>query len=60
MAGKFDPQIKYMAANVRRMSFDFNRRTDADVIEQLEKQPNRTGYVKKLVRDDIEREKRDK
>lgn len=56
MEEKYGPQRKYMAANVRRMSFDFNRKSDADVIEKLDSVENKTGYIKQLVRDDIKRE----
>lgn len=33
------------------------RTTDADVIEKLQSVPNRQGYLKALVREDIKREK---
>lgn len=59
MSGKYDPQRKYQAANIRRISFDFSRKYDADVLAKLDSVDNRTGYVKQLIRDDIEREKRE-
>lgn len=33
------------------------RTTDADVIEKLQSVPNRQGYLKALIREDIKREK---
>lgn len=36
-------------------SLRLNRNTDADVIERINKQPSMQGYIKRLVREDIER-----
>ena len=39
----------------RRFNMKYNIHTDADVIEQLSKQPSVQGYIKRLVREDIAR-----
>ena len=38
----------------KRMTVDFYP-SEADLIEQVEKQPNKQGYIKALIRADIER-----
>lgn len=40
----------------KRMTVDFYP-SEADLIEQIEKQPNKQGYIKNLIRADIERNK---
>lgn len=46
-------QAKYDAANTRRFTLKYNRKNDADVIAQLEKQPSPPAYIKSLIRKDI-------
>ena len=48
-------QKKYRQENTKTYSFSCVKTTDADIIEQLEKQKSRAGYIKKLIRDDISR-----
>ena len=43
----------YKKQHVKRKIFEFNKNTDADILEKLESVPNVQGYVKKLIRDDI-------
>ena len=38
---------------MKAYTFRLNKRTDADVIEHLEKQKNKRAYFIKLVRDDV-------
>lgn len=40
----------------KRLTIDFYP-TEADLIEQIEKQPQKQTYIKDLIRDDIKREK---
>lgn len=49
-------QRKYNAANNRQYKFELNKKTNADLIARLDAQPNKTGYLKKLIREDIEKE----
>ena len=46
--------MKYNKENVKQMKLDLNRKTDADIIEHLDKQDNKQGYIKGLIRQDIE------
>ena len=46
-------QIKYQKEKCQRVYLNFVTTTDADILEHLEKQPNRQGYIKALIRADI-------
>ena len=46
---------EYDKAHTVGVYLKLNRKTDADVIERLKKEPNKQGYIKALVRADIER-----
>lgn len=45
---------KWNKKNLKQFIFAFNKNSDADVIERLERVPNRTDYIRELVRKDIE------
>ena len=50
----FDQQTyvdAYQKANIVRVVVKLNRKTDADILRVLEAQPNRQGYIKKLIRE---------
>lgn len=49
------PQSRYEAKNIRKMTFAFNRKTDADILTRLDAVENRQGYLKALIRADIEK-----
>lgn len=44
---------RYDAENTVQLKLKLNRGTDADIIEHLEGQENKSGYIKQLIRDDI-------
>lgn len=46
---------RYRKRTVKHCGFDLNRNTDADLIAHLEEQPNRAEYLKRLIREDMER-----
>ena len=48
-------QAKFKKTGTRRFTFELNRNTDADIIAYLEKQENRQGLLKQLVRDHMKR-----
>lgn len=50
------PQDRRRAANMKRYAIDVAKKTEGDIIAQLEKQTNKAGYIKALIRADIERE----
>lgn len=41
---------------MKRYAIDVAKKTEGDIIAQLEKQTNKAGYIKALIRADIERE----
>lgn len=46
-------QSRYDKKNTKQMTLKFNLKTDADILEQFEKVGNVQGYIKKLIREDI-------
>lgn len=48
-------QAKYDKANTRQFHLKLNRNTDRDVIEKLDNVPSKQGYIKKLIRADLNR-----
>lgn len=48
---------KYDAENTVQVRMKLNRKTDADILTWLEKQENKQGYIKTLIRADMERSK---
>lgn len=46
---------QYNRDNIVSILLKFNKKTEADFLEQIEKQPNRQGYIKDLIRRDMER-----
>ena len=46
---------KYDAANTKSHLLKLNKNTDADIIAHLEQQPNKLAYLKKLIRDDMQK-----
>ena len=46
---------KYDAANTKSHLLKLNLKTDADIIAHLDQQPNKLAYLKKLIRDDIQK-----
>lgn len=43
----------YMKNNIKVVQIGLNRTHDADIINHLDKQPNKSGYIKTLIRKDI-------
>ena len=48
-------QNKYDQANTARVYIKLNLKTDADILAKLDTVESRQGYIKKLIRDDLER-----
>lgn len=51
---------KYDAENTKQIILKLNKKTDADIIAKLETAGNKQGYIKSLIRDDIERKPKKK
>ena len=47
-------QIRYRKKNLIQKAFLFNKKTDADILQKLSAVENQTGYIKGLIRKDIE------
>jgi len=50
---KLTPQERYDQKTARRIMLKLNKNTDADVIEKLESESSMQGYIKRLIREDI-------
>lgn len=48
-------QKKYDAKNTRQVHLKLNRHTDWDVLEKLDSVPSKQGYIKALIRADLNR-----
>lgn len=46
---------KYKKLNTKNISLRFYINTEQDLITHLEKQPNKQGYIKKLIREDMDK-----
>ena len=46
---------KYDAAHTTQVKMKLNTATDADILARLAEVPNKQGYIKELIRQDIER-----
>lgn len=44
---------KYDAANTMQVKLKLNTKTDADIIAKLESVGNKQGYIKELIRNDL-------
>jgi hypothetical protein len=50
-------QAKYDKANTKMIQMKLNLKTDADILEKLASVGNKQGYIKALIRADIEAQK---
>ena len=50
-------QNAYNKQNMKSFAFRFNLNTEADIIEWLEQQDNKAGYIKELIRADMAKRK---
>lgn len=48
-------QAKYNKAHTKQVTLRLNKRTEADIIERLEEVGNKQGYIKALIRADVEK-----
>ena len=57
MKKKFIPQARYDADNTVQIHLKLNTKTDADILQQLDAVESKQGYIKRLIREDVERHK---
>ena len=48
----------YEKENLRQIRLKINRKTEPELLEWIEKQDNIQGYIKQLIREDMERAKK--
>lgn len=53
-AAQLRSSAKYDAANTKGLYLKFNKKTDADILTWLDSIDNKQGYIKDLIRKDIE------
>lgn len=56
MAGNRESQRRYKQANVMRVSVDFNRRTEPELVAHMAAQENKGRYLKDLVRKEVNKD----
>ena len=49
--------VRWQKANVTRVQIKLYKNTDADLLEWLEKQENKQGLIKRLLREEMEKGK---
>ncbi len=57
MEKKERPQDRYNREKTVIMGIRFVKATEKDILDKLASVPNRSGYIKSLIRADIQREK---
>lgn len=55
MKKEYEAIEKYQKENIRRFVLKLNKKTDADLIKHLDKKKNRQGYLKELIKNDMEK-----
>ena len=50
---------KYEKANIRQILLKFHKTHEAEIIEKLDSVPSKNNYVRQLILQDLEREKKE-
>lgn len=53
----YDRQNRYNKRSTTMVALRLNLKTDADILERLSQVPSKMGYVKRLIREDMARER---
>lgn len=56
MPKKETPQDRYLKKNAVSVSFRIIKTTEQDILAKLESVPNKAGYIKRLILEDIRKE----
>ena len=54
---KETPQDRWNRKNTRSIAIRFMLSTEKDLLDKLDKVPNKAGYIKQLIREDIDKNK---
>ena len=57
MQQQYERQTRYNKANTTTVLLRLNKRTDADIIGRLQEVGNKQGYIKSLIRRDMQDER---
>lgn len=49
----YPTQKRYIKKTMRPVLVSFNRNTEPELVEWIENQPNKAGYIKQLIRADM-------
>lgn len=49
---------RYDAKNILKVAVGFNRNTEPELVERMEREESKATFLKQLVREQVEREKR--
>ena len=52
---KYSAQKKYHAKNRQTLTLSFMKSTEQELLDYLETVPNKAGYIKNLIREDMKR-----
>ena len=52
----YPSNARYEKKNLVKVVTAFNRKTEPELVKRIEQEENKAGYIKRLVREDIERE----
>ncbi len=55
---KLKANEKYLKANTKIVSLRLNYNTDKDIIKKLDEVDSKMGYIKELIRKDLQKEKK--
>lgn len=50
---------RYREKAIRHIGFDLNRNTEPELVEHMEAIENKSEYLKRLIREDIERSRKE-
>ncbi len=50
---KYSAQKKYHAKNRQTLTLSFMKSTEQDLLDYLDNVPNKAGYIKELIREDM-------
>lgn len=53
----YPTNYRYDQNNRLSVRVSLNRRTEPELVERVEREKNKSGFIKRLIRDEIEREK---
>lgn len=53
MQKKYEAAERWQKENIRRVVVKLNKKSDTDIMEKLDAQDSIQGYIKQLIREDI-------